>query len=297
MQPGLILPRIEENINQEYGMFMSLLIDVVMFLRTNGAALNLSPLDRLVLISIASRIGTNDNTWVKQITLAQEFDISDRQIRKVLTKLSALSFIKISKINTNKAKQNQYTIEYDFSNYRNCSSASQDTTTGTVVPIVGGTTGTVVPVPTGTVVPIGTVIQSNTALQPQGLPGFDASLKSKEEKYKEKRKSKKKEKEPEIELPKFLSIEQWEEFLEHRKSIKSPMSFLAQKKAINLLNKFYAEGQDITEILDQSIRNGWKGLFPLQNFKPQGANGNGIQKRTERSDSILAYLDRLHARH
>lgn len=64
-----------------------------------------------------------------------------------------------------------------------------------------------------------------------------------------------------LELPDWLSQEDWESFLEHRKSLKAPMSLIAQKRAITVLEKLRAKGFDVAEIINQSIINGWKGLF------------------------------------
>lgn len=65
-----------------------------------------------------------------------------------------------------------------------------------------------------------------------------------------------------------------EEFMEYRKSIKKPMSELAVKKTLTKLQSL--SGGDIglsKAILDQSIVNGWTGIFPLKddrrNTKPQ----------------------------
>ena len=65
-----------------------------------------------------------------------------------------------------------------------------------------------------------------------------------------------------------------EEFMEYRKSIKKPMSELAVKKTLTRLQSL--SGGDIglsKAILDQSIVNGWTGIFPLKddrrNTKPQ----------------------------
>lgn len=57
-------------------------------------------------------------------------------------------------------------------------------------------------------------------------------------------------------------IDAWCEFIEHRKEIKKPMTELAIKK---MLKKLAAYPSDIaTAMLDQSIENGWQGVFPLK---------------------------------
>lgn len=84
-----------------------------------------------------------------------------------------------------------------------------------------------------------------------------------------------------IVLPDWLPSELWEEFKQHRKSMKKPMSDLAQKKTIKALDKMRAEGQDIVEVIEASIANGWQGVFSIKSqgvshgkdSKYYGANG------------------------
>lgn len=55
-------------------------------------------------------------------------------------------------------------------------------------------------------------------------------------------------------------IETWEDFKLHRKQIKSPMTPLAKSKMLTKLSK-----ETVTEAIDmlnRSIENGWKGVFP-----------------------------------
>lgn len=70
-----------------------------------------------------------------------------------------------------------------------------------------------------------------------------------------------------IDLPDWIDKELWEEFIQFRKSLKSPMSLLAQKKAIQALSKLREEGQQVDDIINQSIINGWKGLFAVKQTK------------------------------
>ncbi|MGM0783869.1 MAG: hypothetical protein ACQEUM_07140 [Pseudomonadota bacterium] len=65
-------------------------------------------------------------------------------------------------------------------------------------------------------------------------------------------------------LPDWLSADQWAEFVKHRKQLKAPMSGLAQTKAIAKLGKLRDEGSDPAAVLEQSIVNGWKGVFPVK---------------------------------
>lgn len=86
--------------------------------------------------------------------------------------------------------------------------------------------------------------------------------------------------EDQIVLPVYLNQELWKEFLQHRKSIKSPMSLLAQKKALTALDNYYMEGYDIDKIINNSIVNGWKGLFVDKQLKEE-SHGNAIKRAKE----------------
>lgn len=105
--------------------------------------------------------------------------------------------------------------------------------------------------------------------------------------------------EPEhIVLPDWLSKELWEEFKQHRKEMKKPMSLLAQKKTISQLDKMRAGGQDIESVINQSIANGWQGLFEL---KSQGnvyekCNSSAGSVRKEKFDSTQWLIDRIKSR-
>ena len=59
-------------------------------------------------------------------------------------------------------------------------------------------------------------------------------------------------------------------FIDYRKSIKKPMSDRAITLLIGKLNKMSNSVQEQIEILNQSILNGWQGIFPLKNDSGTG---------------------------
>lgn len=67
-----------------------------------------------------------------------------------------------------------------------------------------------------------------------------------------------------IELPEWLSKKTWGDFLAHRKQLKSPMTDEAQKRMIKKLENLKDDGHDPEQILDQSMVNGWKGIFSIK---------------------------------
>lgn len=67
-----------------------------------------------------------------------------------------------------------------------------------------------------------------------------------------------------LELPDFVPVETWTAFVDMRKKLKSPLTEHAAKLAIGELEKLMAEGHRPRAVLEQSILNGWKGLFPIK---------------------------------
>ena len=56
----------------------------------------------------------------------------------------------------------------------------------------------------------------------------------------------------------------FEDFYKHRKSIKAPMGDNAKKLLKSKLDKLAKTEEDKIAILEQSILNGWKGVFPIK---------------------------------
>lgn len=75
---------------------------------------------------------------------------------------------------------------------------------------------------------------------------------------------------PAAPLPDWLQAEAWADFVQHRKSLKAPMTARAQALALTELTKLRAEGHDPTEVIKQSIMRGWKGLFALNTQQTKG---------------------------
>jgi hypothetical protein len=68
--------------------------------------------------------------------------------------------------------------------------------------------------------------------------------------------------------PSWIDPGTWQTYLDHRRCIKAPMSEVAQQRAITALERLRLEGQDPEAVLNQSIVNGWKGLFPVKSGAP-----------------------------
>lgn len=67
-----------------------------------------------------------------------------------------------------------------------------------------------------------------------------------------------------VEIPDWVPEESWKAFLEHRQRLKAPMTDTAKKVALAQLLKLRAAGQHPTDVINQAIYRGWKGLFALK---------------------------------
>jgi hypothetical protein len=78
-----------------------------------------------------------------------------------------------------------------------------------------------------------------------------------------------------IELPSWLDQKSWSDYLEMRRAIGKRMTFRAQELAIMKLAALRNEGEDPTQVLEQSIFSSWQGLFPVKQNGRQQFNGRG----------------------
>ena len=67
-----------------------------------------------------------------------------------------------------------------------------------------------------------------------------------------------------MDLPQWLDLDLWNEFVGHREDIKKPMSERAQKMALKKLELIRDRGFDANESLMTSVMNGWQGLFEIE---------------------------------
>jgi predicted phage replisome organizer len=82
-------------------------------------------------------------------------------------------------------------------------------------------------------------------------------------------------------LPEYVDETLWNSFLEMRKKAKSIPTDKAKELLLSKLNKLKNDGNDPNKVLEQSIMNGWKGLFPLKDNQQKGKNFNAVPKTYE----------------
>ena len=87
-------------------------------------------------------------------------------------------------------------------------------------------------------------------------------------------------------LPAWLSEELWEDFKEHRKLYRKPLTPLAATRILKTLEQVAADYSEAEarQCLDTSIANGWLGVFPP---KAQAATSQRYQSLDERNQSVF----------
>lgn len=79
-------------------------------------------------------------------------------------------------------------------------------------------------------------------------------------------------------LPACVPADLWADFIADRKERKKPLTTRAQKLALTRLELLHAAGQDVAEVIRQSIERGWSGLFPIKAELAAGADRSWITR-------------------
>ena len=74
-------------------------------------------------------------------------------------------------------------------------------------------------------------------------------------------------------------------FVEYRNKIKKPMTEHAVKLMLDKLNKMSTDVNEQIDILNQSIVNGWQGIFPLKQENTYSQRSANIQNRVNNIDN------------
>ncbi|EMN0244070.1 TPA: replication protein [Klebsiella pneumoniae] len=83
-----------------------------------------------------------------------------------------------------------------------------------------------------------------------------------------------------VQLPDWLSAEIWSSWVAYRRDLKKPIkSQQTVTQAINLLDRCRLNGYSPDEIINQSIANGWQGLFEPKVARPQRRQESRVTER------------------
>lgn len=75
-------------------------------------------------------------------------------------------------------------------------------------------------------------------------------------------------------LPDWIPAESWTAFVEMRKRLRAPITARAASLIVAKLDRLRQHGHDPGAVLDQSVMNGWRGVFELK----EAGNGHGNHK-------------------
>ncbi len=96
-----------------------------------------------------------------------------------------------------------------------------------------------------------------------------------------------KNKHTDVEIPSWIDKPTWEAFVEMRKSMKAPLTAFAGKLVIaKLVTLSNDNGSGMELILQQSIANNWKGVFPLKGETYGSGNLGGAGKVVEKAGRL-----------
>jgi predicted Ser/Thr protein kinase len=83
----------------------------------------------------------------------------------------------------------------------------------------------------------------------------------------------------------------YKEYLAFRKQIKKPLSEISIKANIESLKKLSKENNDVAvQILEQSIANGWQGLFELKQSKETQSPQSRLEKFTQGESRLEKFM-------
>ncbi|ANZ05327.1 replication protein [Raoultella ornithinolytica] len=83
-----------------------------------------------------------------------------------------------------------------------------------------------------------------------------------------------------VQLPDWLSAEVWSSWVAYRRDLKKPIkSQQTVTQAINLLDRCRLNGYSPEEIINQSIANGWQGLFEPKGARPPRRQESRVTER------------------
>jgi len=93
-----------------------------------------------------------------------------------------------------------------------------------------------------------------------------------------------------ITIPLDINPTSWEEFEQHRKEMRQPLTELARTKAQNIIKGLSFEDQ--AEVINNTIQNRWRGLFPDK----LNGKGNGTNQRPGTESNHAKVMRRLSER-
>lgn len=83
-----------------------------------------------------------------------------------------------------------------------------------------------------------------------------------------------------VALPDWLPLPEWQGFLEMREAAKAKPTARALELLIADLDNMRAKGINIADVLNESVKHNWKGVFPPKEQRAGGKPKTGVNRRT-----------------
>lgn len=90
---------------------------------------------------------------------------------------------------------------------------------------------------------------------------------------------------PPVDLPAWVPESTWKCFVDMRERMRAPLSPHSTLLILNKLSKFLEQGQNLQDVLEQSIMNNWRGIFPLR-----AGGQNGTSKGNNPKSGAIAAI-------
>lgn len=95
-------------------------------------------------------------------------------------------------------------------------------------------------------------------------------------------------------LPDWMSREDWNAWLAHRKAIKRPVAPEQIPAALAEMKRLHEDGYDVGDTIQLSIANGWQGLFPRKEGRSEAAKLSDEEaRRAERARAVAEQVRRM----
>lgn len=89
--------------------------------------------------------------------------------------------------------------------------------------------------------------------------------------------------------PDWMPEVAWQDFVEHRKQIKHPLTALAAKRFFEKVAQLRQAGHSPAKLIDTAIRNGWRDVFPRDETKAESTMpGCGVEVDAVLNNPIFA---------
>ena len=83
-------------------------------------------------------------------------------------------------------------------------------------------------------------------------------------------------------LPDWIDSQDWKDFVEMRNRVRKPLTDRAKQLAVMDLEKLKDEGESISDVIKQSIKNSWQGFFRVKkDYQISSITDNELRKKKQ----------------